>query len=271
MTRAGVAVLVALAAAAAQGISPRAALDVRGVHAAALRQDSDYTIDNAPYDGRFTFARIRFDPSEGFGGGRSFWGRRDLKWDHDFPRAERNFMRILTEVSTLRPYMDGGNVLAVDDPELFKYPLAYLCEPGYWTPSDEEAAALRAYLAKGGFLIFDDFFGSHWYTFEKSMQKVLPGARLVELDVSHPIFDSFYRIESLDFGATGPGGSPRGRPQFFGIFEDNDPDKRLIAVANYNNDIGDYWEWSDAGFVPIQISNEAYKLGVNYVIYAMTH
>ena len=60
-------------------------------------------------------------------------------------------------------------------------------------------------------------------------------------------------------------------PEFFGIFEDNDPNKRLMVIANYNNDIGDYWEWSDAGFLPIDLSNEAYKLGVNYIVYAMTH
>jgi hypothetical protein len=234
--------------------------------APAAGQDSDYIIANVPYDGRFTFARIRFEASSPFGPTRNFYGRRDLKWDHDFPRAERHFMRILREVTLLRPYMDGGNILALDDPELFKYPVAYLCEPGYWAPTDKEAAALRSYLAKGGFIIIDDFFGSHWYNFEQSLKKVLPDARLVELDTSHPIFDSFFRVESLDMG-----GDRRGRPQFLGVYEDNDPAKRLVAVINYNNDIGDYWEWSDAGFIPIQISNEAYKVGVNYIIYGMTH
>jgi hypothetical protein len=220
-------------------------------------------VHNVPYDGRFTFARIRFDP---MGGESDFFGRRDLKWDHDFPRAERNFMRILRELSTVRPYMDGGNVLELDDPELFKYPLVYMCEPGFWAPTDAEAAALRAYLQKGGFIIFDDFFAGHWYNFEAQMRKVLPQARLVPLDPSHPIFDSFFHIESLDFGE-----ERRGVPVYYGIFEDNDPAKRLIAIANYNNDIGEYWEWSDAGYLPIRPTNEAYQLGVNYVVYGMTH
>ena len=86
----------------------------------------------------------------------------------------------------------------------------------------------------------------------------------------HPIWDSFYRINAMEyFGAAGTFNGLEA--QFFGIFEDNDPKKRLLAIADYNNDVGEYWEFSDTGFVPIDLSNEAYKLGVNYVIYAMTH
>jgi hypothetical protein len=218
---------------------------------------------NAAYDGRLTFARIRFNPLGGGGGGF----RRDLKWDHDFPRAERNLMKIVRELSTIRPYMNGGNVFTADDPALHRFPIAYLSEPGFWTVSDAEAAGLRSYLQKGGFLIFDDFFGEHWFNFELQMQKVLPNSRIVRLNPSHPIFDSFFRITTLDYQHPYFGGVS----EFHGIFEDNDPAKRLMVIVNYNNDIGDYWEWSDAGFVPIELSNEAYKLGVNYLMYALTH
>jgi hypothetical protein len=95
---------------------------------------------------------------------------------------------------------------------------------------------------------------------------VLPDARLVRLEASHPIFDAFYRIGSLDFN------HPyfRVRSEFYGIFEDNDPAKRLLAIVNYNNDISEYWEWSDSGLFPVDLSNEAYKLGVNYIMYGMT-
>jgi hypothetical protein len=219
-------------------------------------------IDNTAYTGEFTFARIKFNP---LGGGQSFF-RRDVKWNHDYPRAEHNFMRILRELTTLRPYMEGGNVFTLDDPELFKFPLAYLCEPGFWTLTDKEAEGLRNYLLKGGFLIVDDFFGEHWYNFEDQMKRVLPQSRLVPLDASHPIFDSFFKISSLDY--TYRFGQ---QAQYFGIFEDNDPKKRLMMIVNYNNDVGDYWEWSDAGFLPVQLTNEAYKLGVNYIVYGMSH
>jgi hypothetical protein len=244
---------------AALGVATLAAQEIRGG-----RRDRDEPAfsGNTPYDGRLTFARIKFEPLGGEGG----W-RRDLKWDHDFPRAERNLMKIVKELSTLDPYMEGGNVFALDDPELYRFPIAYVSEPGFWTLTDAEATGMRTYLQKGGFVIFDDFFGEHWYNFESQMLKVLPQARIVRLDASHPIFDSFFHITSLDFR------HPYfGHPsEFYGIFEDNDPSKRLMVIVNYNNDIGDYWEWSDAGFIPIELSNEAYKLGVNYLMYALTH
>jgi hypothetical protein len=256
---AGSALAATLGARQARGPAVAAVADGGG---AAPRAPEPADPGNAPYDGRFTFARVRFTP---MGGGMSFWGREDRKWDHDFPRAERNFAKILAEVTAVRPYMEGGNVFALDDPDLFKHPLIYLCEPGYWAPTDAEAAALNAYLTKGGFIIFDDFFGGHWENFETQMRRVLPQGRLVRLDATHPIFDSFYHIESLEMGSYG-----RRPPEFWGIYEDNDPAKRLLTVVNYNNDLGEDWEWSDAGTVPVDVSNQAYKLGVNYLMYAMT-
>ncbi|MFV2006606.1 MAG: DUF4159 domain-containing protein [Longimicrobiales bacterium] len=222
-------------------------------------------LGNVEYDGRFTFARIRY--ATGLSEGRFFGRRQQAPWAHDFPRAERNFMEILKETTFIAPFMNGGNVFTTDDPELTKYPLAYLSEPGYWAPSEEEVLGLRNYLLKGGFLIADDFRGRDWWNFEAQMKRVLPDARFVELDESHAIFDSFFRIESLET-LTSYG---REQPSYWGIFEDDDPEKRLIVIANYNNDIGEYWEFSDVGYYPIDLSNEAYKLGVNYVIYAMTH
>jgi hypothetical protein len=222
-------------------------------------------IVNVPYDGRLTFARVRFEPmGQGFGGRRG----RDRKWDHDTPRAELHLMKILDELTTLNPFLDGGNIYAFDDPELTKYPIAYLCEVGFWNPTETEAQGMRDYLAKGGFIIVDDFIGGDmWYNFEQQMRRVLPELKLVKLDVSEPIFDSFFKINSLAMS------DPNFRQvsEFWGMYEDNDPSKRLMMVVNFNNDIGDYWEWSDVGTVPIEQSNEAYKLGVNYVIYAMTH
>jgi hypothetical protein len=224
---------------------------------------------NVPYDGRFTFARIRFGVglhTGSFGRGR---GRGGLPpWAHDYPRAERNFMNILTETTLLHPYMDGGNIFTTDDPELTRFPMAYISEPGYWNPTESEVEGLRNYLLKGGFLIADDFRSSDWFNFDAQMKRVIPGAEFVELDETHTIFDSFFQIESLKALA-----SPtfQVEPAYLGLHEENDPDQRLVVIANYNNDIGEYWEFSDLGWYPIDLSNEAYKLGVNYVIYAMTH
>jgi hypothetical protein len=222
---------------------------------------------NVPYDGRFTFARIRYDPPgsglssfDGFGG-------REPPWAHDYDRGERHFTRILAELTTLAPRTAESNIFTLDDPELFKFPVAYLCEPGFWGPNEKEMEGLRNYLKKGGFLIVDDFVSNQWYNFETQILKVLPDARLVPLTPAHPVFDSFYRIESLEYEHPYYRGF---QSQFVGIFEDNDPAKRLMVIINYNNDIGEYWEFSDTGYFPIDLSNTAYKLGVNYVVYALT-
>lgn len=242
------------------------ALFAGGVTAHDARLPAGVSFENTPYNGRFTFVRIRYVPSR-WGPGNYAWGL-DLKWNHDYPRAETHFMKILKETTTLDPNMAGGNILALDDPELFKYPVAYLCEPGFWTLDDAESASLRTYLLKGGFLIVDDFAGQQWDNFEAQMRKVLPASRMVELEATHPVFDSFFRVDPRGFHHPYFRGFPS---RFLGVFEDNDPGKRLMVVVNYNQDLSEYWEWSDTGFVPIELSNEAYKLGVDYVIYGMTH
>lgn len=214
---------------------------------------------NVPYDGRFTYVRVRYEiPMDGF--------RVDVKWAHDYPRGERHFSKIISELSTLRTWKTGSAILTLDDPQLTRYPVLFMAEPGFWRPNDQEVLGLRNYLTKGGFIIFDDFAGEHWMNFEVQMQKVLPKLRPVLLTLDHPIFDSFYKIKSLDYSHPMYGM----KSEFYGIFEDNDPKKRLMAVINYNNDISEYWEFSDVGMFPMEASNEAYKIGINYIIYALT-
>lgn len=229
---------------------------------------------NAPYDGRFTFVRIRFEPGGRGGGergggrgwGRGGWGTPG--WAHDYPCAEVNFMSILDEITTVRLLRDGSSILTLDDPELFRYPVAYISEPGGWVPTDDEVENLRAYLLKGGFAIFDDFNGRDWYNFAEQISRVLPEHELIPLDVDHPVFHAFFEVEKLDFDE---GGYRARNPEYYGIFENNDPADRLMVVVNYNNDIGDYWEYSHTGFLPVPITNGAFKIGVNYVMYALTH
>ncbi len=237
------------------------------VHAAAARAAQALNGFDPPYDGRYHFVRIRYgqDGRRGFG-----FGRRggEPMWAHDFPRAERNFMNIVTETTFVSGLTGGSNVFTLDDPELFKFPMAYIVEPGFWQPTDDEARALGEYLTKGGFLIVDDFRGPYeLQNLEVQLGRALPEARIVLLDATNEIFDSFFRI--VPEKVIPPyGGQP---PIWYGVYEDNDPSRRLQVVINYNNDIAEYWEYSDYGFYPIDLSNEAYKLGVNYVVYALTH
>src|SRR5262249_44885917 len=147
------------------------------------------------------------------------------------------------DVTNVRPHLDETVVLTLDDPELCQYPIAYMTEAGYWTMTDQEAAGFRAYLLKGGFAIFDDFRdgprgGGGWENFEANMHRVLPEARFVDMAPTHPIFHAFFEIPSFDII---PQDYDRGRPIFRGLFEDNDPTKRLMAIVNFNTDVSNYW------------------------------
>ena len=214
--------------------------------------------ENVPYDGRFTFARVRYASAGG--------GFREEMWAHDYPRGERHFTKILSELSTIRVRTQESNILALDDPELFRYPVAYLCEAGHWMPSDAEALGLRNYLLKGGFIIFDDFARYDWANFETQMRRVLPTLRPLRLTPEDKVFDSFYHIQDLSY-VHPYYGLPS---EFWGFYENNDRSQRLLAVVNFNNDLSEHWEFSDEGFFPLEASNEAYKLGVNYLIHALT-
>jgi len=221
---------------------------------------------NTPYDGRWVFVRLRYD--SGFGGG---FGRRGAPWSHDYPDGEVHFSKILDELTFLHVRTNGSNILSLDDPELFNYPIAYMAEPGFWAVTETQAANFRSYLLKGGFAIFDDFRGYDWNNLQDQMRVVLPDLHWIEVDAKSPVFHSFFEIDHPEELKVPSIYDQSLVPSYWGLFENNDPTKRLMAIANVNNDISEYWEFSDTGLFVVDLSNEAYKFGVNYIIYGMTH
>ena len=225
----------------------------------------DIDLDREPNNPNlFQFVRIRYN---GFGGtfGSRRWGL--PPWMHDYPRAEKNFLKILMEVTTVPTTTESYLILDLDDPTIMEYPFLYVSEPGYWAVTPKEIQNLREYFDRGGFVVFDDFRGApEWSNLVRAMKQVDPERNFELLTPVHPIFHCFYDIESLDmippYRIRGSG-----LPRFFGW---SDAEGRIQAVANFNNDIGDYWEWSDEAINPLN-SNEAYKFGINYVIYSLTH
>lgn len=219
----------------------------------------DITVE---YNSHFVFTRIRYNAglARGFFGGDG--------WAHDYPTADRNLAAILDYITNMRVRMDGTNILDLDDAELFENPIIYMSEPGFWTTNAEEARNLRAHLLKGGFIIFDDFEGpQHWQNLVSQMRRALPDHHFIPITVEHPIFHTFFDILTLDV----PHPTVNVRPGYFGMFENNDPSRRMLALANWNNDIGDYWEWSAENLYGSDPTNDAYRLGVNYIVYGMTH
>jgi len=226
---------------------------------------------NARYDGRFTFVRVSYpDNFGGFGRGGG------PRWAHDYPRGEEHFLKILGALTSVPLHVEEHNIMSLSDPELFKFPVIYMCEPGTWTLTDSDAVALRAYLQKGGFMIIDDMRGPYgsrygsdqWPNLEYQFARVFPQGRWEDIEADHTIFHSFYEIPQ-------PHEIPQyydtGKPIFRGMYEDNDRNKRLMVFVNYNTDISEFWEWSDTGYRPIDENNEAYKLGINEFMYGIIH
>ncbi len=218
-------------------------------------------------ESKFTFARIYYDfPMTRFWPG-SVGAANGPPWSHDWPRGEEHFMKIISEVTKL-DVNPSGHIISFQNDDCFKYPIAYLCEVGYIQLSKEEARRMAEYLLRGGFLIVDDFRGPREANnFMNQMKQVFPNRTIEELPRSHPIWKSFYDISNLEIPPP-PIYSRFDKPQYFGMSDDNG---RLMMVINYNNDISEYWEWSDDPLKPIDDTNEAYKYGVNYVMYALTH
>ena len=215
-------------------------------------------LPNVEYDGRFTVARVRY--------------ARNNSWSADYPTMEQHLSQMLDNITAIDTHVDGSNVHFLDDPELLRIPLSYLTEPGYWYPSASEVVGLRDYLRKGGFLIVDDFhFPNEWAVFEDGIRRVLPDGQIKPLDIAHPIFNSFFQIDTLKVPYPGRLGEQGLMGEFYGIHEDNDPAKRLMVVINYNIDLGDYVEWSDRDIYSLLPTNEAYKFVINYIIYGLTH
>ena len=244
----------------------------RGGGACSFSWDSDqyfvspFFAGNPLYDGRVTFARIKYQ-------GNYECGREGPGWSHDYPRTESHFMRIMTEISSMRPFVQkgpiiGSKILRLDDPEIFKYPISYLSEPGGWEMTPAEMKALKQYITRGGFIIFDDIEGGEDYQhLIYQWRRVFPKATPIQLSGEHPIFNSFFKI---DLTKIPPKIRGYPAPEYMAFFEDNDPSKRMLAIIDNYADVGELIQYSDEGFNPVP-SNEAYKLWVNYFIYALTH
>ena len=220
-----------------------------------------------PYDGRVTFARIQYQ-------GSYECGPEGPGWAHDYPRTESHFMKILGTLSKVRPFIERGPIIGsivvrLDKPEIFKYPVAYLSEPGGWNLTDGELRGLKAYIEKGGFIIFDDIEGDpnpDYRNLVFQWRRAFPKAVPVKLTNAHPIFNSFFGVDLEKI----PSKTGRYEPEYLAFFEDNDPKKRMLAIIDNYADVGEFIEYSDEGFNMVP-ANEAYKLWVNYFVYALTH
>ena len=212
----------------------------------------------------FVFARVQFNMDN-----RWIFDYREAPWHHDYPFSEDLFLTMVSELTGINTTRESYKVVRLDSPDIFNYPWLYISEPGYLSLTPNEITHFRQYLNRGGFVICDDFRGRDLDTLRFEMKKIFPERDMFRLDVSHPIFRSFYEVKSLDMAP--PYYDNRflgGGPEFWGM---NDEHGRLVMLANHNNDLGEYMENVDHGDKPLRDAALSVRLMVNYLVYAVTH
>ncbi len=224
----------------------------------------------------WAFARLMFPPGENDGYRGRFDGdwRLGLSlWTQDYPRADRHFSLAVRRLTRIH-VRSVEQPINLDEGEQFDWPWLYAVQVGEWGITQDQAKALREYLLRGGFFMADDLHGTvEWEVFEKSMKMVFPDRPIVEIDDADPIFHTVYDLNDryqipgeahlrLGYKNNGIGAHWRA------IYDDKG---RVMVAISYNSDIGDAWEWADAPHYPEKFSGLAIRVGVNYVVYAMTH
>ncbi len=244
-------------------------------------------LDDAPLPRReaeFHFIRLEYTDLPQFHRG---WGRSSRSglgsgwWLVDWPAADNHFttgIERLTRIDTGDP-----RHLRLTDPDLFDYPWIYATQTGWWGLSDAEVARLREYLLRGGYLVVDDFWGpEQWEIFRETIDRVLPGQPILDINESDTVMHVLYDIEEKDRTfipgsrhlRRGPGNTvqvvqPEGSVPAWRAIDDYH--NRMVVAVNFNTDVGDAWEFADVPYYPEPMTALAYRYGINYIIYSMTH
>jgi hypothetical protein len=225
----------------------------------------------APKSPEFVFARLECSNRESWMYWPNYWPD-NPPWHHDYPDADEFIVALIHELTGITVTPDAYKIVRLDSPEVFNYPFVYLSEPGFLALNDKEIANLGEYIRRGGFIMADDFRNASFLRGPEELEvlryylkRAVPERELVRLDLSHPVFHSYYDIDTLDMK---PPYDVGGNPQFWGM---SDEHGRLQLIANYNNDVGDFWKYLDEGDKPLADSARSIRLGINYFFYALTH
>ena len=226
----------------------------------------------------WVFARLMF-PSSRYARferwGRD-WREGGTSWTEDYPRADRHFNLALRRLTRVQVRSVEQPVNLDDGDDVFNWPWLYAGLPGNWNLTDAQAAKLRDFLERGGFFLADDFWGpEEWDRFQEGLERVFPGRAIIDLEDGEKIFHSVYDLSGR-YQIPGEWARNRGvpyrdggiTPYWRGVFDDR---QRIMVAICANSDLGDAWEWADAPHYPEKYSALGIRMGVNYVIYAMTH
>jgi hypothetical protein len=253
-----------------------------------FRQYPGVEYDNFPLPADYkektewAFARLMYPPTRrGIGGGYGFRGGGDWRegfsiWTQDYPRADRHFSEAVRRLTRLHVRSVEQPLNLDDGDDVFNWPWLYAVQVGQWKLSDEQARKFREYLLRGGFFMCDDFWGQdQWFNFLESMNRVLPGRTVVDIPEDDPILHTVYdlsdryQVPGARYMGTGITEKCRGCPaRWRGIYDDKG---RLLVAMTFQSDVGDSWEFADDPRYDEKFSALGIRIGVNYIVYAMTH
>jgi len=197
-------------------------------------------------------------------------------WYTDYPRADRNLILALKRLTNL-PIANGERAIPINDPDLFNYPLVYSSEVEQMVLTKEDADIMREYLARGGFWMIDDFWGSFEFdAFAENMRKIIPGVQIKDIPLDHPMFHMFFDINQLIqtpstaylFNGHITWETDGFKAECKGVWDDHG---RLIVVINHNTDLGDAYENADVAGYPVAFTTYGYRIALNTFLYALSH
>ncbi len=223
----------------------------------------------------FVVGRLMY-PGGRFGRGGSDWTQGRTSWTDDYPKGDRTFVTMLRRFTRTQVRGVEQPINPDDGGDLYYYPFMVVGLAQAWQLTDAQAAKIREYLLRGGFLFCDSFFGErNWNTFEESLKRIFPDRPIIDMSDDHPIFHVVFDLpqmtkvqipnaNSIGYG----GGFMRGTPRWRGV---EDEHGRLVMLIAYNNDVMDGWQWADDPRYPGDKANLALRLGINVAMYSMTH
>jgi len=227
----------------------------------------------------YSWSRLKYStPASGFGGGYGgygygFFGRGS--WSQDYPKADRQFLLALRRLTRVNA-RSTEQVVDLDSDDIYNYPWVYAVQVENWTFTPPEAKRLHDYLLKGGFLMVDDFHGTaDWESFMNGMRMVLPDRPIEDLSNSDEIFHVLYdlgqrfQVPGEQYVNTGRTYEKDGYVAKWRAIRD-DKGRIMVAIC-HNMHLGDAWEWADSPEYPERFASMAFRVGINYVIYGMTH
>lgn len=189
-----------------------------------------------------------------------------MGWSHNYPSSDENLNGFISTATGIDIETASYRIVDLGSPEVFDYPFAYVSEPGEMALTDQELMNFREFIHRGGFVLMDDFDGVvQMENMRAEVQRVFPDQPFLGITSDHPVFDIHFPLADLErMSPYVPGGNI----EYMGMVNDHD---ELAIAAGYNNDLANFWDWYDEARFPLEPAADAFRLGINFIIWSLTH